>query len=61
MLFVLRAVGDTTEASWLSWLSPFGWNTQLRAYGDTRWWVLLLYVALARRPRRGRPAAARAP
>lgn len=46
-LFVLRAVGDTTDASWLSWLSPFGWNTQLRAYGDTRWWVLLLYVGLA--------------
>ena len=47
VLFVLRAVGDTTDASWLSWLTPFGWNTQLRAYGDTRWWVLLLYVALA--------------
>jgi ABC-2 type transport system permease protein len=46
-LFVLRAFGDTTDASWLSWLSPFGWNTQLRAYGDTRWWVLLLYLALA--------------
>ncbi len=46
-LFVLRAVGDTTEASWMSWLSPFGWNTQLRAYSETRWWVLLLYVALA--------------
>ncbi len=45
VLFVLRAVGDTTEASWLSWLSPFGWNTELQAYGDTRWWVLLLYVA----------------
>jgi ABC-2 type transport system permease protein len=46
-LFVLRAVGDTTDASWLSWLSPFGWNTQLRAFSDTRWWVLLLYVAAA--------------
>ncbi len=45
--FVLRAVGDTTRASWLSWLSPFGWNTQLRAYGDIRWWVLLLYAGLA--------------
>jgi ABC-2 type transport system permease protein len=44
--FGLRAVGDTA-VSWLSWLSPFGWSTQLRAYGDTRWWVLLLYVALA--------------
>ena len=44
--FLLRAVGDTS-VSWLSWLSPFGWSTQLRAYGDMRWWVLLLYVALA--------------
>ncbi len=47
LLFVLRAVGDTTEAAWLSWLTPFGWGTRLRAYADTRWWVLLLYPALA--------------
>jgi ABC-2 type transport system permease protein len=47
VLYVLRAVGDTTEASWLSWLSPFGWNTQLRAYSEVRWWVLLLYAATA--------------
>jgi len=47
VLFVLRAVGDTTAASWLSWTTPFGWNTQLRAYGNTRWWILLLYVAMA--------------
>ena len=47
VLFLLRAVGDTTSAGWLSWLSPLGWNTQLRAYGDTRWWLLLAYVALA--------------
>jgi ABC-2 type transport system permease protein len=47
VLFTLRAVGDTTEASWLSWLTPFGWSTQLRAYSDPRWWVLLLYAALA--------------
>lgn len=46
-LFVLRAVGDTSGASWSSWLSPFGWNTRLRAYGDTQWWVLLLYTASA--------------
>jgi polyether ionophore transport system permease protein len=36
-------VGDTS-AEWLSWLSPFGWSTQLRAWSDPRWWVLLLYV-----------------
>lgn len=46
VVFVLRAVGDASDAHWLSWLSPYGWNTQLRAYSDTRWWVLLLYAAL---------------
>ncbi|XAS75653.1 ABC transporter permease [Dermatophilaceae bacterium Sec6.4] len=45
-LFALRAVGDTTEL-WLSWLSPFGWSTQLRAWSGPRWWVLLLYPATA--------------
>ena len=44
VLFVLRAVGDTTDARWLSWLSPFGWNTRLHAYDSTRWWLLLLYA-----------------
>ena len=46
VLDALRAVGDTS-AAWLSWLTPFGWNTRLRAYGDTRWWVLLLYAGAA--------------
>ncbi len=45
-LFVLRAVGDTS-VPWLSWLSPFGWSTQLRAWSGPRWWVLLLYPATA--------------
>lgn len=44
--YLTRAVGDTSW-HWLSWLSPFGWNTQLRAWSDTRWWVLGLDVALA--------------
>ena len=44
VLFLVRAVGDTS-APWLSWLSPFGWGTQLQAWSDPRWWVLLLYVA----------------
>lgn len=45
-LFVLRAVGDTGP-TWLSWLSPLGWNTQARAYGDPRWWVLALHPLIA--------------
>lgn len=44
--FVLRAVGDTGPG-WLSWLSPLGWNTQVSAYSDPRWWLLLLYPLLA--------------
>ncbi|HEX2895729.1 MAG TPA: ABC transporter permease [Marmoricola sp.] len=47
VLYLLRAVGDTSDASWLSWLTPFGWNTQLRAYSDPRWWILALYVGTA--------------
>ena len=45
--YLTRVVGDTTQ-SWVSWLSPFGWNTRLLAWADApRWWVLGLYVALA--------------
>jgi ABC-2 type transport system permease protein len=47
VLYLLRAVGDTTSASWLSWLSPLGWSTQLRAWTDPRGWIVLLYVALS--------------
>ncbi len=46
VLFLLRALGDTT-VSWLSWLSPLGWSTQLRAWSDPRGWVLLLDLAVA--------------
>ena len=45
LLYGLRVVGDT-GAGWVSWLSPFGWSTRLRAWSDPRWWVLLLDVAL---------------
>jgi ABC-2 type transport system permease protein len=47
VLFLLRAIGDTTSASWLSWLSPLGWQTQLRAWSDPRGWLLLLDVLVA--------------
>ncbi|MGZ4455493.1 MAG: ABC transporter permease [Nocardioides sp.] len=45
-LYALRAVGDVGPG-WLSWLSPFGWSTRLRAWHDPRWWVLLLDLGLA--------------
>jgi ABC-2 type transport system permease protein len=46
--YVVRAVGDAVDGvGWLSWLSPLGWNTQLRAWSEPRWWVALLYVVTA--------------
>ncbi len=69
--YVLRAVGDLAEPgpSFLSWLSPIGWNQQLRAYSGERWWVialpllataLLMALAYALRSRRDLGAALRA-
>ncbi|MDQ0754504.1 ABC transporter permease [Arthrobacter sp. B3I4] len=47
--YALRAVGDLAEPgpSFLSWLSPIGWNQQIRAFAGDRWWVLVLPVALS--------------
>ncbi|MDD1475938.1 ABC transporter permease [Arthrobacter sp. H16F315] len=47
--YALRAVGDLAEPgpSALSWLSPIGWNQQIRAFAGDRWWVLALPVALS--------------
>lgn len=36
-----RAIADMGDGT-LSWLSPFGWATEMRAYVDERWWPLLL-------------------
>ncbi|MFI9637888.1 ABC transporter permease [Nocardia sp. NPDC051929] len=44
--FALRAVGDAGNGV-LSWLSPIGWSLQIRPYAGERWWVLLLFAALA--------------
>jgi ABC-2 type transport system permease protein len=46
--YALRAAGDLAEPgpSVLSWLSPIGWNQQIRAFAGDRWWVLALPLAL---------------
>ena len=54
--YVVRGIGDAlgerapdgiqVTSSWLSWVSPIGWGMQVRPYGDERWWVLALPVAL---------------
>ncbi len=42
--YVMRAVGDVVggPARALTWLSPFGWAMQLKAFAGNRWWVLLV-------------------
>ncbi|MEU6039929.1 ABC transporter permease [Actinomadura sp. NPDC047616] len=48
--FVVRLAADVggegNGLQWLSWLSPLGWGVRLAPFGDERWWVLLLGVAL---------------
>jgi ABC-2 type transport system permease protein len=45
--YVARAIGDLAEEGpgWLSWLSPIGWNQQIRAFAGDRWSVLALPLA----------------
>lgn len=44
--YLLRGVGDVQLAV-LSWLSPLGWQEKTRAFGDARWWPLLIPCAVA--------------
>jgi ABC-2 type transport system permease protein len=45
VLYLERAIADMGDSGW-SWLSPFGWASNMRAYVDERWWPLLLFPAL---------------
>lgn len=42
----LRSFGDVQD-NVASWFSPVGWVQAVNAYGDSRWWPLLLPLALA--------------
>ncbi|MFG1906090.1 ABC transporter permease [Kribbella sp. NPDC048928] len=43
--YALRGIGDVQWAP-LTWLSPLGWQEQTRAFGDQRWWPLLIPFVL---------------
>ena len=45
--YALRAAGDSGAATWLGWLSPFGWSQQVRPFADQRPWVLLVLFGTA--------------
>lgn len=42
----LRSLGDVNENA-ASWFSPVGWVQSVQAYGDQRWWPLLLPMVFA--------------
>lgn len=43
--YVLRGVGDATT-TWITWLSPLGWAEKTAPFGDQRWWVLAIPLAV---------------
>lgn len=49
--YLIRAIGDSAGGSdgptWLSWLSPIGWMTEIRPFAGDRWWVALVPLAFA--------------
>ena len=49
LFWVMRGVGDLSDATglaWLSWLSPLGWVRLTRAFAGEQWWVFGLFVGL---------------
>ncbi|GAB3269661.1 ABC transporter permease [Kineosporia babensis] len=44
--YLLRAIGDSTETAWISWLSPLGWAQRMRPFGgdQVELWTPLLPV-----------------
>jgi len=47
--FLVRGVADGAgEAgpTWLRWLSPVGWTTEVRPFAGERWWVFAVMAAL---------------
>lgn len=43
--YLMRGLGDV-QWSPLTWLLPLGWQEQTRAFGDSRWWPVLLPLGL---------------
>lgn len=44
--YLVRGVGAMQDNDALVWASPFGWSQRMDAFGDERWWPVLLLVAL---------------
>ncbi|MBP2327938.1 ABC-2 type transport system permease protein [Kibdelosporangium banguiense] len=44
--YAIRAIADAGDASWLRWLSPFGWTQEMRPFAGNHWWPLPLVAGL---------------
>lgn len=44
--YATRYLGDAAGQRWLVWVSPLGWSHLVRPYGENRWWLLLVPVAM---------------
>lgn len=45
--FAIRAVGDATGNSTISWFSPLGWAQASHPFASNRWWPLLVCLGAA--------------
>lgn len=45
--YAVRAVGDATANSTISWFSPLGWAQASHPFADNRWWPLLVCLVAA--------------
>ena len=46
LAYLVRGAGDAFD-TWVTWLSPLGWAEKTAAFGDRRWWPLLLPLTVA--------------
>ena len=46
LAYLVRGAGDALD-TWVTWVSPLGWAEKTQAFGDRRWWPLLLPLAVA--------------
>jgi len=46
MLGTVTDGGLQVHSAWPAWASPVGWGEQIRPFGDTIWWPVVLFAAL---------------
>jgi ABC-2 type transport system permease protein len=47
LAYLVRAWGDASSYSWLTWLSPLGWTEKVQAFSRNVWWTFALSIVVA--------------